>query len=323
MISMGLLRSLFDRIVQVLAMSYVLMFFSEYFFLNEEPTFNLINSLVSSPGEAISGVLLFAIFYAIPTYLFLFTMDRYRVNGIWSLFLAGCIFGWSVEGILIPYVYAGLPVTIVWPPLGWHAVVDVLLGWYLIRTILRKGLFIDTILVSIALGLFWGVWATWFWVGEADKISPINFAVFSLFTATLLILSYALLDGVHRRSFKGSKFEIIAVSLLALFFLGTWTIMMFGLPLIVLAPILVITIIPLMKNSKKYKGPTILESFRRRTSIRFYPILFLTPLIASIEYAIIFHSGLEIPVVTLVFPLILVSMVLYVISWIRSFQQKG
>ena len=145
------------------ASGYILMFFSEYYFLNEEPGASFVAGWRTDKFDTFFGLTLFSLFYAGWGAIMLCCIGVFRVRSFWSLFVAGALFGWAVEGIVIPLIYSGMPGTIGWPSLGWHVLVDVMLGWYLIRCVLQKNRYAYTIALAVALGLYWGVQCTWYW----------------------------------------------------------------------------------------------------------------------------------------------------------------
>jgi hypothetical protein len=157
------------RLAMFLASGYILMFFSEFYFLNEGPGLEFVNRWTNDPLSIPGWLGSLSLYYAGWGGIMLVCIDFFRVRNFWSLFIAGALFGWAVEGIVIPLIYGAMPGTIGWPSLGWHVIVDVMLGWYLVRRILQKNKHVYTIILSVALGLFWGLWCTWYWGEPADE----------------------------------------------------------------------------------------------------------------------------------------------------------
>ena len=152
-----------QRLAMMVASGYILMFFSEYYFLNEGPGADFAESWCTSTFDTFFGLGVFSLYYAGWGAIMLCCIGIFRVRSFWSLFVAGALFGWAVEGIIIPLIYSEMPYSLGWPSLGWHVLVDVMLGWYLVRWILQKNKYAYTIALAVALGLYWGVQCTWYW----------------------------------------------------------------------------------------------------------------------------------------------------------------
>jgi hypothetical protein len=81
-----------------------------------------------------------------------------RGGGWPALLLAGCIYGWLVEGVVVDTVSAGLPFTIVWTGMAWHGLLVVLVGTAVFwQARVRPPL--EQALMLFVLGLFYAVWA--------------------------------------------------------------------------------------------------------------------------------------------------------------------
>ena len=198
------------RLFMAAASGFVLMFFSEFYFINEEPAFELLRIGAENPLGVIPWLLEITLWYTGCSYIFLSAVGLFRVRSFWALFLAGALFGWAVEGILVPMVYIEFPFGISWTSLGWHALIDVWIGWYLIRKILLKNKPLYTILTAAAIGSFWGIWATWFWIeGEYSPIPVLSFVPYTFGLIILLILAYMILEKACGHEFKPSIVEIL------------------------------------------------------------------------------------------------------------------
>jgi len=119
----------------------------------------------------ITGFYLFgaAVFYAFPTFAFLWAVEHFHVRRPAPLFLAAALYGFLVEGVLAPILYAdGLFgwFHVSYTSLGWHAVISVIFGWYLLRRWMLQGKLGWLTMGSAAFGLFWGAWSLVFWLPE-------------------------------------------------------------------------------------------------------------------------------------------------------------
>lgn len=102
------------QILGVLATGYILFFYSELvFWVRVQPVDTL-------PGR-ISAWLA----YSLLAFVFLTILMRFRVRTVWALFLAGAVFGWMTEGIVVQTAYEDLPFSLSFTGLAWHALISV------------------------------------------------------------------------------------------------------------------------------------------------------------------------------------------------------
>ncbi|HID30003.1 MAG TPA: hypothetical protein EYP19_08370, partial [Desulfobacterales bacterium] len=73
------------------------------------------------------------LYYFFPTYIFLWTIEAFRVRRWAPLFLAASLYGFLVEGVLASVLYEdgllGL-FHVSYTSLAWHALLSALFGWY-------------------------------------------------------------------------------------------------------------------------------------------------------------------------------------------------
>ncbi|KAB3530669.1 hypothetical protein F8154_13655 [Alkaliphilus pronyensis] len=304
------------RLWMIIASAYILLFFSEYYFLNEEPAIGLVETLTTNPVGLVF-LIEFIIMYAFFSYSMLIALQKFKVRNIWGLILAGALFGWWTEGIVIPIYYEALPYSIFWPSIGWHVIVDVLLGWYLVRKVLHMNKPLYTVLLSSALGIFWGIWATWFWGEGLSPIAPTDFVIYSFFTVFLLIIAYWSIDSFNPVKMAISKLEIILFAVFSIFCFITIILSLGILPILYFVPMVAITCLALWIGGKSEKRDSLFDGFEVKTKKWQYPILLLIPLTSSIVYNNIYKSKLDtgftelIPLALLVaaVPLYLIAMV--------------
>ncbi|MFW5698176.1 MAG: hypothetical protein ACOCX1_06440, partial [Fimbriimonadaceae bacterium] len=186
--------TLAQRLGLLLGSGLVLMFFSELLFFNEGPAASLLQA-VQQPAKHLSAIGELGLWYTLLAAWLLVPIYLFRVRRWEALLLAGAIFGWATEGVIIPLLYAEFPISVVWPTLAWHAVADVLLGWWLLRLLLltRKPLWIG--LAAVGLGAFWGWWATWPQIDPGfTALSVGEFAAFAFAATGVWILGNVLVD---------------------------------------------------------------------------------------------------------------------------------
>ncbi|HEB86781.1 MAG TPA: hypothetical protein ENI68_07185 [Gammaproteobacteria bacterium] len=294
-------ETLLQRLAYVVGNGMIFWFFSEYFFVNEGPAFTLIDNLATP--DKLAWVLLEMLFwYGLVTSLFLLAVSYYRVHTISAIFLAGCIYGWAVEGLFIPVLYENIPASFIWPSAG-HVLVDVLLGWYLIRVLLRKNNTLLTIVMAVLLGLAWGAWATWFWIGEGERrITPDEFTVFALFTSVIWISGTGLADRAGRLAFRPTRAEIvILLTLCALLF--AYMTFAVGFLSVLILPLAGLVQYALYRNRKMEQRENIIRKLGAvQPGWSQYGYLLFTPVTAILTYDLIFDVQAVSPVKDLVVP---------------------
>jgi len=198
------------RWLYVLATSFTLVFFSEILFWGA-PSF--------------TGFVETWLFYTPVAYLTLAIIARFRVNTLWSLFLAGALYGWLTEGVLVQTTYENLPYSLSDTGLSWHALITVWVGWYAMRRALLAKRPFPTLLLSAAVGLFWGLWTPFWGFLNEPGIAPFTLArmvlLAGLFTPALS-LSYWLQNRLTPHPFAPPRMELgLVAALLGLQFFLT------------------------------------------------------------------------------------------------------
>ena len=155
--SMRVIKSM----VAVLAAGYILTYFSELLFWARP-----------RPGDSLGGWLGTWLVYSLTGFMMLALIGHFRARSIWALFLAGAAFGWLTEGLVVQTAYEDLPLSLSFTGLAWHALISVLVGWWLTGNTLRRGL-LPTMVLSAAIGLTYGLWAIHWWLAPDGGVSSI------------------------------------------------------------------------------------------------------------------------------------------------------
>ncbi len=143
-----MILSIARRILLVLSAGYILMFFSEHMFWARY-----------RPGtDGLANYLSAWIAYSLAGYAALAAISIFRVRRPAGVFLAGAVFGWLLEGVVVGTAYEMLPLSISFTGLAWHALISFALGLWALPEILsrRRGLVLPA---AIGIGLFFGAWA--------------------------------------------------------------------------------------------------------------------------------------------------------------------
>jgi hypothetical protein len=303
------------RLAAVFGSALVLMFFSEFYFVNEGPTITL---LAASPLRGAAGLLEFALYYALFAYVLLLALAHYEVRSWNGLFLAGVLFGWATEAVIVPVAYEAVPISLIFPSVSWHALVDVLLGWYAVRVIMRRRGWASA-LMFIVLGAVWAAWATWFWV-EPDALSPLtpgSFFNFALITALAWIVGMVLLDAAAGAPFQPPKWEVRAVLAVTLLLAIAMAVPFLPFSL-ALPPLVVLVLLALRRGAGRGTENVLAPLQHSRPAWWQYPLTLLTPLTAAVVYPLFYEAGTGIPTEDITFLLLVVGTLLLLVALVRA-----
>ena len=191
----------FKNIVLTLSTGYILFLYSELLFWAR-----------NRPGDSLGEWAMTWLAYSLMGFVFLLIVSYFKVNNIWSLFLAGAVFGWLGEGIVVQTTYESLPLSISFTALAWHALITVWIGWYAIRKSLHASNPFSTLKLSLTIGLCYGLWAIMWWLEPDGGVSSVaEFAAFSFASAILAIPAYWLADWSSSEPFRPNRWVSAAV----------------------------------------------------------------------------------------------------------------
>jgi hypothetical protein len=240
------------------------------------------------------------LYYLIPTFFFLWSLQNYSADNLFSLFLGGALFGFITEGVLTTTLYEDgyfHLMSISYTSLGWHAIFSTTFGWYFLHKWLIKRDIKKIVLFSIAFGLFWGLWSLVFWM-PVNIYEPLfqppeffpgpwawrDYSVFTFVMATSLILAHWLISFVWPDDNKPSK-PVIVIAIFAAVFVFIGQVFL-GYPFapIKLAAVIAPTIIFLRINQKKSSQTPILQDLKGKVLLRDAIWILLMPTSASLVY---------------------------------------
>lgn len=301
------------RLIALIGTALILAFFSEFYFVNEGPFFSLLAALQDNPLTAVAGFGELIAYYAVFAFPFLAAYSWFRAENRVGLILAGGLYGLAAEATVVPMVYEAPPFSFVWTSLSWHTLVDVVLGWWLLRLAMRSGL-LWALGVPILLGGFWGVWATWFWSEPPfTAMSLGEFAAVATFASTGLLLGTWLADRAPASAFRPSWIEVVLVSAILLAFFS-----MTALPYLPYLPlaILVIAVLALL-GLRAQAGRPVLPSLARLDTpppLHRYLVLALLPAAATTSYGMVLATGVRVPAELVVLPTTLIGGLSFVLA---------
>jgi len=262
------------QLLGVLATGYILFYYSELvFWARVKPT----DSLPEWTSTWLA--------YSLLAFVFLTVVARFRVHTVWALFLAGALFGWMTEGIVVQTTYEDLPLSLSFTGLAWHALISVWVGWYAVRRALFTGTKM-TLLVSAVIGLAYGLWAISWWVEPGETPAPpLEFAGHALISTLLLILAYWLHDRTVPAFFKPNRALEIAAGILFLLYFAFITIPAAPWAAAILPVLLLLVFLALRRNQQRENRLPLHQCCSRTDQPWRYLGLLTIPLIATLVYA--------------------------------------
>jgi len=150
--------------------------------------------------------------YALATAAALMAMAATGARGWLEVFLAGCIYGWLTEGVVVQTVYDVFPYTLVFTGMSWHALLTALLIGLAVRRAANWSL-PRQLLFLLALGLFYGLWAQYWPLERPALPPPLTVALYLCGLGLCVPLANLALDYLPPR-LAFSKWEIIFVAAL-------------------------------------------------------------------------------------------------------------
>ena len=276
------------RALVALSAGYVLMYYSELvFWARYDPV-----------GMALPDLLFTYLIYSLVTYIFLSVITRFQVRTFWALFLAGAVYGWLIEGVIVQTMYDSFPLQISFTGLAWHSLISVMVGWYYVLNILLQNSYKKTTLTAGVIGLFYGLWAICWWTEEGIVTPVSEFALYAVVTSAVLVGCYWMYNRLCPSAFEPTKIEWIILIIVVLFFYS-FTVLVQPAALLVLPPLLGLVYLTLRRNRNKERRRDLIGVLRSEIKPLNYGLLFLIPLVAVVVYA--FFLFLDLPIPTHIF----------------------
>lgn len=275
-VAVGRAMNTLKNILFVLSTGYVFVYFSEHLFWAHVRADDSLKNWFSA-----------WMVYSLMAYIFLRLVSYFRVKGIWALFLAGAVFGWLAEGVIVQTAYDMLPLSISFTGLAWHALLTVWIGWYAVQKALLSSNIWSSIKLSSLTGLVYGFWATSWWTEPDGRVSSVlEFSAFTFTTTTLAILAYWMANWSSSTPMKWNRWTTIVISgLFALYFL---LIAAPASPIaVIILPILFgLSYWGLRQNRASEAEGSLLETLNGRAPLKNYPGLFGLPVTSVLIYAL-------------------------------------
>jgi len=294
-----MIRCLLRKAAVVLANGYILFFFSERVFWS-----------FWRPGDSLSEFLVTWIAYCLLGWIFLDLVRRFRVASFSPLFLAGAVYGWVGEGVVVDTLYGKatnpFPLSISFTGLAWHALLTVGVGWHLIGNALTKERATRTALISLSVGVGWGLWAVW-WPAELGKkvdTSVIAFANHTLVCSIPFLLSWLILELARPDWFQTGKVATFVLWGLVVAIFVAARVPSRPSTALILPTLLLLSAVGLRRNARREQRRDVLDEILGGIRFRNVLVLILIPVSAIVVYAVFRTVNLLVPT----------NVVLYVIT---------
>ncbi|WP_048152321.1 hypothetical protein [Palaeococcus ferrophilus] len=261
-------RALARRLISTLSLGYILYFYSELTFWSRWKA-----------GDTIIGAIMTWLIYSVLAFFVLLMAERFKADSLYSIFLVGAVFGWLVEGVIVQEAYKAFPFQLVWTPLAWHALISVLLGTYFARKAIGEWSLLRAIALFAGIGVFFGLWATYWKLEDGYAVSVGHFAAYTLISTAFLMVAYSTFDLTSPAEFIPTRWEVGVFGAVVAFF-AVFTFVAVTFSPLVLLPLLALTLYTLrrLKGEKNaLKGS--------RAPARRYLLPLIIPLFAVPTYA--------------------------------------
>lgn len=151
-----------------------------------------------------------AAFYAAAASAALWLLGRVTFRGAHQVVLAGALFAWTVEGVIVYVLHEAGPLDPFFPAMfaGWHGLLSFFGFFYLVRRWLVERRVGALAAVATGYGVFWGLWAVTSWLPDSDSVlaaaesgsaaitGPFEFAVTALLIVATLGVAHLALDRI-------------------------------------------------------------------------------------------------------------------------------
>jgi hypothetical protein len=277
------MKSTLKNLIAILSTGYIFLYFSEHlFWARVRPDDSLLNWLTTWLA------------YSLSAYVFLRLVSYFRVRNIWALFLAGAVFGWLTEGVIVQTTYESLPLSISFTGLAWHALITVWLGWYALRKALLSSSMRTTVKLAALIGLGYGLWAINWWLEPDGGVATLReFAMYSFTITTLVILAYRLANWSLFTPIRWNKWITVAVASLFGFAFVFGAIPAVPISVLILPLLLGLCYWGLRLNRTSEPEESLLDSLTGPIPIRNLLALFVLPLTSTLVYALALSFNLK------------------------------
>jgi hypothetical protein len=305
------------KVLYVLAVGTVCFFLSEGFFWARWRTdFNFISSVQTW------------LIYCFITYTTLVIIDQFKVHDFWGVFLAGAIYGWLVEGVVVGTLYEDFPLGISFTGLAWHGLFSVGVGLYALPRLLRRAEPGRIAWISAAAGLVYGGWAIWWWGEDQGNINtPVPWFIYSL--GMTLLCVFALWSAGRlssKQTFSSQRRELTLLLIVWSVFFVFMRIFSYWWGLFVLPLLMLMCFLALRKGKKAalHGQRSVLQAIQGKVPLENLLMLLVMPVSALVLYSLAYGLGLLLPTNILFYTILTpAGFVLLILALVKLFSRKG
>ncbi len=266
----------FKNLLLVLSTGYIFVYFSEHLFWAR-----------IRPDDSLGDWLAAWVAYSLMAFVFLTLVTYFRVKNRWALFLAGAVFGWLAEGVVVQTTYEMLPLSISFTGLAWHALITVWIGWYAVQKSLHASASFSTLKLVGVIGLCSGLWAITWWTEPDGGVSSLSqYATFSFVTSLLVMVAYWLASWSASEPFTPNRWVTISIATVFILYFLFIAVPAAPLALVVLPILLTLAYFGLRRNREREIEGSLLEQFHGRISIWKFLSLLALPFANIAVYAL-------------------------------------
>lgn len=280
-----------------IANGFILFFFSERLFWS-----------VWRAGDSVADQVVTWLAYSTAAYLFLSVIAYFRANTLWSVCLAGAMYGWLIEGTLVPTLYgtedsAPFPLSLCVTGLSWHMLIAVVVGWFGFRRAFQSKRWMSTAAIAAGVGIYWGLWATFQWHETPPVVTPsTQFFLHAAAMSLLLVAAWWINLRIGIDHFRPGLPGLALNGLVLAVFYAQQVAHLGFLPLVVLPAVLAIAYVPLRRHRNRQPEVFGARAEKGPLAASQLGILLLLPLVATATYVLAKPLGFErVPVSTIVF----------------------
>jgi hypothetical protein len=273
-----------------LANGYILFFFSERVFWS-----------FWRPGDSVREFLITWFAYCLLGWIFVDLVRRFKVASFPPLFLCASVFGWVDEGVVVDTLYGNstnpFPLSISFTGLAWHALLSIGVGWYLIGKVLTEEKPIRTALISLAVGIGWGLWAAW-WpteLGKEANTSVWGFASHALPCSILFLIAWFVFVLARPDWFQSTGLATIVLWGLAVAIFLAARVPARPYAALILPPLLAVCCVGLSRNARMELHPDVLDGILGHIRPLNVIALALIPIAAIAVYALFRSAKVQVP----------------------------
>jgi hypothetical protein len=288
------MRQGWKNLLAAISVGYILFFFSERLFWT-----------VWWPDNTLFDLFVTWLAYSAVTYFFLAILSWSRANDVWSVFLAGALYGWLVEGGLANTLYgsqasAPFPISISVTALSWHALISVMIGWWAVGRALRSASVMPIVGLSVAIGVFWGVWAMFPRRETPPVLTPVHEFLINACSLTLILLpAWWISLHTQLQEFRPGMVGLALSGVLVGLFYVAHVLTLGVVVLLVLPTVMLIASVPLYCH-RQVTVSTTSNVFPETVRWRRLAVLALTPIVSTLVYAVAVATAMDqIPQLTL------------------------